>query len=54
MQRRAFFKSGLAAAILPVLTGRTAGMKGQGKKKAFNLNYAPHFGMFKHLAGDDP
>ena len=27
------------------------------KKKAansFNLNYAPHLGMFKHLAGDDP
>jgi hydroxypyruvate isomerase len=23
-------------------------------KKPFNLNYAPHFGMFKHNAGDDP
>jgi hydroxypyruvate isomerase len=52
MKRRAFFKSGFAAAIIPVLGNQAAGRQGNETKKAFNLKYAPHFGMFKNLAGD--
>ena len=38
MKRRAFFKSGLAAAMIPVLGNQAAGQQG---KKGFNLKYAP-------------
>jgi hydroxypyruvate isomerase len=53
MERRAFFKNGMAAAILSVIGNRAAGQQGSSNKKEFNLKYAPHFGMFKHIAGDD-
>jgi hydroxypyruvate isomerase len=53
MKRRAFVKSGLAAAMIPVLGSHAAGQQGSGRKKGFNLKYAPHFGMFNNLAGDD-
>jgi hydroxypyruvate isomerase len=53
MKRRAFFKGGLAAALIPVWGRQAAGRQGSTAKKVFNLKYAPHFGMFKNLAGDD-
>lgn len=47
----------MAVASAPFITSgllaRTIWEKSTGKKP-FNLNYAPHFGMFKHNAGDDP
>ena len=47
----------MAVASAPFITSgllaRTIWEKSMGKK-SFNLNYAPHFGMFKHNAGDDP
>ncbi len=54
MKRRDFVKTGLTAA-----TGLAAG---SGSSQAFaqrginpfNLKYAPHLGMFKHHAGEDP
>lgn len=56
MERRSFFKSGLLAGL-----GYTA-YNNVGNKlifslsnsKTFNLNYAPHLGMFQHSAGKDP
>ena len=46
----------MAVASAPFITSgllaRTIWEKSTGKKP-FNLNYAPHFGMFKHNAGDD-
>jgi hydroxypyruvate isomerase len=55
MERRAFLKSAAAAAaVLPALPA-TAGQDPAtpSAKGDFKLNYAPHFGMFKHHAGDD-
>ncbi len=47
----------MAIASAPFITSgllaRTIWEKSTGKKP-FNLNYAPHFGMFKHNAGDNP
>ncbi len=57
MKRRSFIKKSMAIASAPFITSgllaRTVWEKSTGKKP-FNLNYAPHFGMFKHNAGDDP
>ena len=58
MQRRSFLKSsavatgalvtgGMAHASAATATAPAAG------KHQFKLKYAPHFGMFKHSAGDD-
>lgn len=56
MKRRSFIKKSMAVASAPFITSgllaRTIWEKSTGKKP-FNLNYAPHFGMFKHNAGDD-
>lgn len=57
MKRREFVKKGLtgtAAAGLPIsamadISKTNKTMEG----KPFQLKYAPHFGMFKHSAGDD-
>lgn len=54
MQRRTFVKAALtssAAMGLPL----AAQTQNSGTKKAepFKLKYAPHFGMFKHSAGED-
>lgn len=58
MERRNFIKNtlstSLGASILPV--GAFAYTKNSEKttqKHAYKLNYAPHIGMFKNLAGDD-
>ncbi len=47
--RREFFGG---AALAAVAAARLAGAAGQPRR--FSLNYAPHFGMFRHSAGDDP
>ncbi|PTX18032.1 hydroxypyruvate isomerase [Pontibacter mucosus] len=56
MRRSEFLKfSLLGAAALASGTSALAGSPPAAQKaaKAFNLNYAPHFGMFKESAGDD-
>ena len=58
MDRRKFIKTGSAAASLFALNGglgyaNSSQQQGKIKKHSFNLHYAPHFGMFKHHAGDD-
>ncbi|MEM6965601.1 MAG: TIM barrel protein [Bacteroidota bacterium] len=54
MKRRTFVKSSLMAT--PILaTGSTAEFyNNSSAKNNFKLKYAPHLGMFKHHAGDDP
>ncbi len=56
MKRRDFLRRSSAAAALPVvgaapLTGAANGQARRGD--TFNLNYAPHFGMFEKSAGKD-
>ncbi len=62
MQRRRFLRSFAAAsAALPLAhTGLAAGFSAgdrysgfSGSRPGFTLDYAPHFGMFTHHAGDD-
>jgi hydroxypyruvate isomerase len=58
MKRREFLRgtatAAAAATVVPSI-GMTASLSQSVKKDAagFNLKYAPHFGMFKHLAGPD-
>ncbi|MBD67458.1 MAG: xylose isomerase [Candidatus Marinimicrobia bacterium] len=56
MKRRSFIKKSMTLASVPFVTSgllaRTFWEKAYGEKP-FNLNYAPHFGMFKHNAGED-
>ncbi len=60
MERRSFLKKGAATASLMGLgiSGMSAMDHFKDSKsvnnKKFNLNYAPHIGMFKNHAGDDP
>lgn len=57
MKRRDFLRnSALAAGAASSLTINNAFASKAGKPQGepFNLLYAPHFGMFKNLAGDDP
>lgn len=56
MERREFIQKatiGSGAVLLPgsLIYGAE---ESEPKKNRFNLNYAPHIGMFKNLAGDDP
>ena len=60
MKRRDFLSAGLASSLSMVIGNATVSAKvglarayGSPRHK-FNLNYAPHFGMFKNNAGDDP
>lgn len=66
MQRRDFFKHGLAAGTGVLAASTTGSALAQNQKetkpaskagldhhKSFNLKYAPHFGMFSHHAGED-
>ncbi len=67
MQRREFLAAGLAAgaaasvnvvasAMQPGKSGmrsETGGGQAAGGGRKFKLKYAPHFGMFRHHAGDD-
>jgi hydroxypyruvate isomerase len=61
MDRKNFLKNGLLAGSV-VASGVGASSLSQAKKpegqfdegnNSFKLNYAPHFGMFRHHAGDD-
>jgi hydroxypyruvate isomerase len=55
MKRREFLKTGMAATG-GVLAAETllVGSHMRLPTRRFRLNYAPHFGMFQHLAGHDP
>lgn len=56
MQRRDFIKSssGAVAAAMVAATASKAAETKLPAKRSFKLKYAPHFGMFRHSAGDDP
>lgn len=57
MKRREFVKAGLAAAGAAMVLGPrdlTAAFEGVTQRRAFRLKYAPHLGMFRHHAGEDP
>src|SRR4051794_21572760 len=63
MERRDFLKKGLAASALTatgtaglanVSTAQANTLFGTQAKHTFKMKYAPHFGMFKNNAGDDP
>jgi len=60
MKRRSFIKKGAATASVMGLgiSGMNAmeqsDLKTQRTANSFQLNYAPHLGMFKNLAGEDP
>jgi hydroxypyruvate isomerase len=56
MKRRNFLKNigmGSAGAALTLGTGAEAFSRDQKNNPAFNLDYAPHFGMFRAHAGED-
>jgi hydroxypyruvate isomerase len=54
MKRREFLTAGMAAAGGALLSERATGQEfARRGDRCFRLDYAPHFGMFKHLAGDD-
>jgi hydroxypyruvate isomerase len=58
MRRRRFLQSlGLAGTGLLAFGGESAPLLGQpalsSGRSRFKLDYAPHFGMFRHSAGDD-
>lgn len=55
MKRRSFLKNtGLAAGMLTVANPFTFGQARGRPLDPFSLNFAPHLGMFKMHAGDDP
>jgi hydroxypyruvate isomerase len=55
MKRRDFLKAGFAAAGGTLATGSVVAHESpfENLPASFRLNYAPHFGMFKHLAGNN-
>ena len=56
MKRRSFIKKGALLSSVPFITTGLFARALANKKiteRPFKLNYAPHFGMFKHNAGDD-
>lgn len=54
MQRREFLKSSVIAGSTAVFAGTAAQAAEADNSKSFQLKYAPHFGMFKNAAGNDP
>jgi hydroxypyruvate isomerase len=52
MDRRTFLASGIAAGI--TVSGTSEAQPAGTSDHKFKLKYAPHFGMFKNSAGDDP
>lgn len=52
ISRRGFF--GRAAAAAVAASGAASPAKAATSAKKFKLKYAPHFGMFRHSAGNDP
>jgi hydroxypyruvate isomerase len=54
MERREFLRTGMAALTGVCFSDRlSAHLAGPAAQGRFQLKYAPHFGMFKHSAGDD-
>ena len=57
MKRRNFLKktvaSSIALAAMGSIMGEAASEKVPSNAEKFKLNYAPHFGMFSHSAGED-
>tara|TARA_Y100000758_G_scaffold108246_1_gene75789 strand:- start:71 stop:994 length:924 start_codon:yes stop_codon:yes gene_type:complete len=56
MKRRSFLKKSIALSAFPFITSNLIARNISDKNiadKPFNLNYAPHFGMFKNNAGED-
>ncbi|MFW5822766.1 MAG: xylose isomerase, partial [Tangfeifania sp.] len=57
MKRRNFIKnsavSGIVMAGLGNAMGASASQTASSDAEKFKLNYAPHFGMFRHSAGND-
>jgi|TARA_B110000467_G_C18282039_1_gene459185 hydroxypyruvate isomerase len=56
MKRRSFIKKGAALASIPFITTglfARAIINKRLTEDPFKLNYAPHFGMFKHSAGEN-
>ncbi|PHR95438.1 MAG: xylose isomerase [Leeuwenhoekiella sp.] len=60
MKRRSFIQKGALSGSFFALGGtglfalNAAGSGNREPLHQFNLNYAPHLGMFKNMAGDDP
>ena len=56
MKRRQFVKNGLAGAATGMAAAAFNPVKAFSAPSAdkFQMKYAPHLGMFKHSAGDDP
>lgn len=55
MKRREFIERGALAGSFFAFSGAGSGLFASPLKTTkFNLKYAPHIGMFKHLAGDSP
>lgn len=54
MNRREAVAAGVGAAMAMGLAARQARGQEPGAKGKFKLKYAPHFGMFRHSAGNDP
>ena len=53
MKRREFLATTAAASVATTIGSSAHPVDNQESKK-FKLHYAPHFGMFKNLAGNDP
>ncbi|MGB2820612.1 MAG: TIM barrel protein, partial [Phycisphaerae bacterium] len=53
MDRRDFMAAGLAAGAVSMGLSEAKAMAGSNKAK-FKMKYAPHFGMFRSSAGNDP
>lgn len=53
MQRRDFLAASAAAAAAMSASNLQAHQQEQAGKTQFKLKYAPHFGMFRHSAGED-
>jgi hydroxypyruvate isomerase len=61
MQRRSFLKNGATSAAVLLAGSRAISVPAQNStdenptgKHAFKLKYAPHLGMFRHHAGENP
>lgn len=62
MMRRQFLATGLGAGVAATVAGASPQVRtdlagdraAAGSSPDFKLKYAPHFGMFKHSAGNDP
>jgi hydroxypyruvate isomerase len=54
MDRRRFLAAGVSSAMVGAVSPGSVHAAVQPKKRDFKLKYAPHFGMFRHHAGNDP